>query len=285
MDLILVVALGALIGIFSGFFGIGGGMILTPLLLLIGLPPTVVIGTSLMLSLGTSFSGAFAHIRMKNVRWNLVIIINITGIIGTQIAHPLMLYLERMQLAELVISIFYLLLLGFFSISLLRKRKYRTARVTKLPLHVVASFIGLSAGFISSMLGVSGGFFIVPLLITLLGFSAREAVGTSLASVVLIVAAGVVSYSLSSPLQLALGLSLVLGTFFGTPIGAKLTKQFHEGTMRKLLGALYITIMLSVLVNMANFPKVGLLLISIFALYFFTFSLYRVHKNKKQQSE
>ncbi|MDV2884091.1 sulfite exporter TauE/SafE family protein [Alkalihalophilus pseudofirmus] len=270
MDYLLFILLGVGIGVFSGFFGIGGGIILTPLLLMFGLPPTTVIGTSLMLSLGTSISGALSHFRLKNINWYYVIIINCTGIIGTQIAHPLMIRLDSMGFAETVISVFYVALLSYFAFSLLfpaKKEKQSTKK--KLPPAIIAGLIGLGAGFISSALGVSGGFFIVPLLISLLGFKASQAVGTSLASVVFIVAAGLISYSLSSPINFGIGLALILGTFLGAPIGARSTRLFNEKKMKNLLGTLYVCMIVSVLSNTFSLSIIGLILISSFALIFF----------------
>lgn len=271
MDIILFILLGGLIGIFSGFFGIGGGIILTPLLLLLGYPPTFVIGTSLMLSLGTSISGAIAHFRMGNIQWKYVVIINIMGIIGTQIAHPLITKLEALGYAEAAISIFYIMLLGFFAVTLLKKQKSRPASrpAPAFPL-LIAGLIGLGAGFISSALGVSGGFFIVPLLISLLGLKAPHAVGTSLASVVFIVTSGFISYSISSTLDYIAGISLILGTFLGAPIGAKSTLLVKESFMRLLLGSLYICMILSVIVNLFLPSFIGLIIIGAFALFFFT---------------
>ncbi|MET3504690.1 sulfite exporter TauE/SafE family protein [Halalkalibacter oceani] len=271
MDIILFILLGGLIGIFSGFFGIGGGIILTPLLLLLGFSPTFVIGTSLMLSLGTSISGAIAHFRMGNIQWKYVAIINVMGIIGTQIAHPLITKLESLGYAETAISVFYIMLLGFFAVTLLKKQKNKQASRPEpaFPL-LIAGLIGLGAGFISSALGVSGGFFIVPLLISLLGLKAPHAVGTSLASVVFIVTAGFISYSVSSTLDYIAGISLIIGTFLGAPLGAKSTLLVKETFMRLLLGSLYICMILSVIVNLFLPSFIGLIIIGAFALFFFT---------------
>lgn len=285
MDIFFFIILGAMIGIFSGFFGIGGGIILTPLLLLLGFSPTLVIGTSLMLSLGTSISGAIAHFRMGNIQWRFVAVINIMGIIGTQIAHPIMLNLESLGYAETVISFFYIVLLAFFACMLLKKRKaIRVKRTPTLPPMLLAGFIGLGAGVISSTLGVSGGFFIVPLLISLLGFKAAHAVGTSLASVVFIVSAGFISYSLSSSLDYIMGLSLIIGTFIGTPFGAMATSLFEEKAMRRLLGVLYVCMIISVLSNVFSLSILGLIMIGAFTMFFFTTLIRKsLHNRRKRE--
>ncbi|ARK29416.1 sulfite exporter TauE/SafE family protein [Halalkalibacter krulwichiae] len=271
MDLLPFILLGLLIGCFSGFFGIGGGIILTPFLLLLGFPPTMVIGTSLMLSLGTSITGAFAHLRMKNIKWRYVIIINIFGIVGTQISHPIMLQLDDRGFAETAISFLYVALLGFFAYTLLRKthNKSQVENRTQAPTFMIC-LIGLGTGIISSALGVSGGFFIVPLLITLLHFQAAHAVGTALASVVFIVATGLITYSFSTELNYLVGIFLIIGTFIGAPLGAKATIYYSEKKMKKLLGALYVCMIASVIANAIQLPIVGLTIISAFTLFFIT---------------
>ncbi|TWI57861.1 sulfite exporter TauE/SafE family protein [Halalkalibacter nanhaiisediminis] len=270
MEIFIYIILGAIIGVFSGFFGIGGGIILTPLLLLLGFSPTLVIGTSLMLSLGTSISGAIAHFRLKNIQWRYVAVINIAGIIGTQIAHPIMLNLDTLGHAEAFISISYIALLTFFSFTLLKKQ--RTHRLKRSPLlspMLIAGLIGLGAGFISAALGVSGGFFIVPLLIALLGLKVPHAVGTSLASVVFIVSAGFLSYSMSSSLNYLMGISLIIGTFIGAPLGAKATSLVEEKSLRRFLGILYICMIASVLSNIFSLSSIGLFIICTFTIIFF----------------
>lgn len=288
MDVILFILIGLMIGIFSGFFGIGGGIILTPLLLLFGYPPTAVIGTSLMLSLGTSISGALAHFRLKTINWTYVFVINIFGIIGTQIAHPIMLRLESMGIAEQVISLLYIFLLGFFSYTLLNKKSSKPKEKKRvLPPMMIACLIGLGAGILSSALGVSGGFFIVPLLISLLRFTSSEAVGTSLASVFFIVAAGFLSYSFSSSLNYMIGIFLVIGTFIGSPLGAKATVLIEDKLMKKLLGVLYLCIICSVISNIFSFPLIGISIIALFTFLFFSLLLKRKFQtlyNKQQES-
>ncbi|MEW8975546.1 MAG: TSUP family transporter, partial [Exiguobacterium sp.] len=86
--------LGFFIGIISGFFGIGGGIILTPLLLILGYAPSVAIATSLMLTLGSTVSGTISHLRLKNVVWRDSLVVGGVGIIGSTIATPLVLRLE-----------------------------------------------------------------------------------------------------------------------------------------------------------------------------------------------
>ncbi|MDR7073079.1 sulfite exporter TauE/SafE family protein [Fictibacillus barbaricus] len=268
MDFIYIL-LGLCIGIFSGFFGIGGGFILTPVLILFGIPPLSAIGTSLMYSIGTSISGVAAHLRFKNIIWKVALVLGAAGIIATQVAHPLVVWLDKNGYDDTVIPGFYILLLGYFALSLLYKQSKQKTN-TKSDVYSFswpkAIFIGFTGGFISTTLGVGGGFVMVPLLISIMNFHSRKAVGTSLVSVFLIVTAGFITYASSTQLEYKLGILLILGALVGTQIGAKLTTIYSNDQIQKYLGALYITILTSVILKLFNFDKAGLAVISVYVL-------------------
>jgi uncharacterized protein len=264
------ILLGLCIGIFSGFFGIGGGFILTPVLILFGIPPLSAIGTSLMYSIGTSVSGVAAHLRYKNIIWKTAAVIGFIGVLATQVAHPLVIWLEKMGYDDTIIPIFYILLLAYFALSLLYKQsKHNKSTESEKQISfslVKAVFIGFTGGFISTTLGVGGGFVMVPLLISMMNFPSRKAVGTSLVSVFLIVTAGFLTYAASIQLDYKLGILLILGALVGTQLGAKLTTIYSNEQIQKYLGALYITILTSVVLKLFNFDKAGLGVITIYVL-------------------
>ncbi|WP_137791650.1 sulfite exporter TauE/SafE family protein [Bacillus sp. E(2018)] len=264
------ILLGLCIGIFSGIFGIGGGFILTPVLILFGIPPLSAIGTSLMYSIGTSVSGVAAHLRFKNILWKPAAVLGIVGIGATQVAHPLVVWLEKMGYDETIIPIFYIVLLAYFALSLLykqTKRKNDTQSTTEIHFSwPKAVFIGFTGGFISTTLGVGGGFVMVPMLISLMKFPSRKAVGTSLVSVFFIVSAGFLTYASSVQIDYKLGLLLILGALVGTQLGAKLTTIYSSEQIQKYLGALYITILSSVVLKLVHLDKAGLGIITLYVL-------------------
>jgi uncharacterized protein len=265
------ILLGLCIGIFSGFFGIGGGFILTPVLILFGIPPLSAIATSLMYSIGTSVSGVAAHLRYKNIFWKPASVLGFVGILATQIAHPLVVWLEKMGHDDTIIPIFYILLLAYFALSLLYKqaKHNKSTESAETPISFSlpkAIFIGFTGGFISTTLGVGGGFVMVPLLISMMKFPSRKAVGTSLVSVFLIVTAGFLTYAVSIELDYKLGILLILGAILGTQLGAKLTTIYSNEQIQKYLGALYITILSSVVLKLLHFDKAGLIVITIYVL-------------------
>ncbi|MBY6036880.1 sulfite exporter TauE/SafE family protein [Fictibacillus nanhaiensis] len=261
------ILLGLCIGVFSGFFGIGGGFILTPILILIGIPPLSAIGTSLMYSIGTSVSGVAAHLRYKNILWKTAAVLGIVGVLATQIAHPFVVWLEKLGYDDTIIPVFYILLLAYFAVSLLYKQTKQN-KVNKSSAFAFswpkAIFIGFTGGFISTTLGVGGGFVMVPLLISMMNFPSRKAVGTSLVSVFLIVTAGFLTYATSIQLDYKLGILLILGALVGTQLGAKLTTIYSNGQIQKYLGALYITILSSVVLKLLQFDRAGLGVISLY---------------------
>lgn len=264
------ILLGLSIGIFSGIFGIGGGFILTPVLILFGLPPLSAIGISLMYSIGTSVSGVAAHLRYKNIIWKTAAVLGLVGIVATQVAHPLVVWLEKRGYDDTIIPVFYILLLAYFALSLLYKQtKHNIKTESSNGIHfswIKAIFIGFTGGFISTTLGVGGGFVMVPMLISLMNFPTRKAVGTSLVSVFLIVTAGFLTYASSVQLDYKLGILLILGALVGTQLGAKLTTIYSNEQIQKYLGALYITILSSVVLKLFNFDKAGLGVITLYVL-------------------
>jgi uncharacterized membrane protein YfcA len=262
MSIIWFLPLGIFIGILSGFFGIGGGIILTPLLLILGFRPSVAIGTSLMLTLGSTISGAVSHSKHNNVKWKDSLTVGIAGIIGSQIAVPLVIWLEGSSRAHTVISISYIFLLGYFAYGFLSKKQKKNSGFSLIrSCFFGLVFIGLFAGFVSSLMGVSGGFIITPLLVSLIGYELKQAVGTSVAAAFLIVVSGVVNYSLISELNYVLGILLIAGAFIGAPVGAKMLNGFKNATVKTYLGWFYIAITVSVAFEQFQLKNVSLVVL------------------------
>ncbi len=288
MELAAYLLIGAIIGILSGFFGVGGGFVLTPVLLLFGFVPVTAIATSLLYTIGTSVSGVIAHLRLRNIDWKLAFITGVSGLAATRVAHPFVIFLEDKGLSETVIPGFYLLLLGYFAFSMLRKKKGKqkeTAKTGKHSLPIIL-FIGFFGGFASTTLGVGGGFIIVPLFISMLALAPRIAVGTSLVSVFFIVISGFISYALTTPIDYVIGIMLVIGALIGGQIGARLTAYFSDPEIKKRLGLLYVITWLSVLLKLLGLNMAGLAVLTVFILYLiYTFARTMVRSKKEQQHE
>lgn len=266
MDLLLFLVLGAAIGILSGFFGIGGGIILTPLLLILGYTPSTAIVLSLLLTLGSTVTGTFAHLRQNNFHLRDAVTIGVSGIIGSAAITPVVFWMERHSGADTVISTLYIVLLLLFAIQFLKPAK-KVIRETSVP-H--ASFyklvaIGAAAGILSSLMGVSGGFLLTPLLMGWVRFPLKQAIGTSIAAATLIVLGGVTSYFMSgTQAPLALGIALIIGALIGSPLGASFLNLFSSQFVKKSLGSFYAAVAASVFLKTTHYEQLSLLLLALF---------------------
>ena len=289
MLLILFFLLGACISVLSGFFGVGGGFILTPLLMLFGFSPIEAVTTSLLFTLGTSFSGITTHIRYKNILWKNGIILGISGIAATQLARPFVLYLENKGLDDIVIPVFYIILLSYFALTMFKqgKKTATTDSSSTSPSLIKMIFIGAFAGFVSTTLGVGGGFIIVPLSVALLGFEPKKAIGTSLFTIFLIVPVAFLSYAFTVTINYKISLLLVAGGLIGSSFGAKLTRYYENREISLLLSGIYIATLISVILKLVHLSIAGLVLLGVFILYFLIKSILRVrsYKDKKVEPE
>ncbi len=280
MMYISFILLGATIGILSGFFGIGGGIILTPLLLILGYEASTAIVLSLLLTLGSTVTGTLSHLRLKTFRFRDAGIIGLSGIIGSALITPVVFWLERHAGADVVLSSLYIVLLIGFSIQFLRPR---SKKHPSFPVHhasiVKLAVIGLAAGVLSSLMGVSGGFLLTPLLLGWVRFPLKQAIGTSIASATLIVLGGVTSYVASgTSAPLSLGIALIVGAFIGSPLGASLLHRFNEPFVQKTLGIFYGVVALSVIVKVFGLPYLSLVLLALFTLSLLSVFGYRILK-------
>ena len=285
MEYLIYFLVGGLISVLSGFFGVGGGFILTPILLLIGYSPLEAITTSLFFTVGTSVSGITAHIRLKNILWKEGLIMGGSGIAATQLARPLVYYLEARGWDEIVIPSLYILLLAYFAFTMIRQgKKIEDGSPAPLSFSVPKLMaIGFIGGLASGVLGVGGGFIIVPLIITILGFNPRKAIGTSLFAVLLIVSVGFVSYAVKTDINYFIGLMLIAGGLIGSQFGARLTAYFQNSEMNAMLGMLYMASLAGAVLKLFALNVAGLAVISSFIVYFFVRSIMKINKEKQMK--
>ncbi|MBY6054576.1 sulfite exporter TauE/SafE family protein [Cytobacillus firmus] len=283
MEYVFFIILGALISVLSGFFGVGGGFILTPTLMLFGFSPVEAITTSLLFSIGTSLSGISAHIRLKNIKLKQGLILGLSGMAATQAAHPFVLFLENKGWDTWAVPVFYIILLSYFALSMLKRREKSASAVHSSehsPSILKMVLIGFFAGFVSTTLGVGGGFIMVPLSVAYLGLMPKNAVGTSLFAVMLIVSAGFLSYVSTVSIDYWIGFSLVGGGLIGSQFGAKLTSYFENEEITYMLGALYMATVASVILKLIHLNYAGLVLMAIFVGGFLVRSLVKMQKAK-----
>ena len=213
VNIFLLIGLGGIVGILSGMFGVGGGFLMTPLLFFIGIPPAVAVASEANQILGASFSGAIAHFRRKNVDIKMGFLLILGGIIGSIFGVELFRIFKNLGQLELIIKVCYVLFLGIIGIIMffesLRALNYKSKNikvrktrhhswVQGLPLKmrfrtsnlyissIPAVFIGFFVGILASIMGIGGGFIIVPAMIYILGMPTKVVVGNSLFQIIFV---------------------------------------------------------------------------------------------------
>ncbi|NLI91299.1 MAG: sulfite exporter TauE/SafE family protein [Peptococcaceae bacterium] len=246
----LFIPIGIIVGTLSGFYGIGGGIVLVPILFLSGFSPAIAIPTSLMFTFGTSLSGAIAHTKMNNVDWKIAPIIGLVGALTAQGSNRIVMLISGRY--DWLLSVFFIILQVYFLLSLKRnKSKEEKTNVYKNP-YLVSTFIGIIIGFLSSLLGIGGGFITIPLLMDWLGFNTKRAIGTSLAAIIIISIGGIIGYSAKIQLNYLLGVCLIIGAFIGSPFGARMTAKYKAGDITKKLVRLYAFVIASTVVDLLS---------------------------------
>ncbi len=261
-NVFLLLSLGGAIGFLSGMFGVGGGFLMTPLLIFLGVPPTVAVGTGTTLIVASSVSGVMAHWRRGNVDFHMGWLLFGGGIVGSWLGVWLFKSLREAGQIDLVISLFYVVflaivgtLMGFESArATLRQnaRRRRKAhqhnwfhglplkmRFRRSKLYVSALppvFVGFLMGLLAAFMGVGGGFIMLPVMIYLIGMPTSVVVGTSLFGIVVIstvssLAHAVQNHNVDIILALLLAVGAVIGAQYGTRVGFRIQGEYLRGLL------------------------------------------------------
>ena len=274
---LVIVLLGAATGILSGIFGVGGGFLTTPLLIFYGVPPTVAAASAATQVTGASVSGVFAYSSRNAVDYQMGAVLVAGGIVGALIGAGLFNLLEALGQIDTTISILYVVLLGTIGSlmgrealqALLRKEggaKKRAAKrrhhplVSSLPMRwrfyrsglYISPFapllLGVVVGILTMLMGVGGGFILVPAMLYVLGMSAGVVVGTSLFNILFVTMAATMMHAMTTKaVDIVLAGLLLLGSVTGAQVGAKIATNFKPEILRLILAL----IVLAVALNMA----------------------------------
>ncbi len=265
VNALVIVGLGGLVGLLTGMVGVGGGFLITPILIFYGIPPAVAVASANTQITGTSISGVLAHRRRGvDVRMGAVIIAG--GFVGSISGGFIFRLLQQMGQIDTVISILYVLLLG--SIGLLmakeaaieldiikpseRAKRKRARRhnplIAALPMRwrfyrsglyispLAPLGLGVISGLLTVLLGVGGGFVMVPAMIYLLGMSAQVVVGTSLLQILFVTAATTMVHATTTrSVDIVLAVLLLLGSVVGAQVGARLAQKMKPELLRMFL--------------------------------------------------
>jgi hypothetical protein len=270
----VIIVLGFGVGVLSGMFGVGGGFLTTPLLIFYGIPPTVAVASATTQITGASVSGAMVHMRRGGVDLKMAGVMTLGGLFGSIVGAALFRMLQASGQIDVVISFLYVLILGWIGTIMLKDGLVaigvfeRKAGATPAPRHnrwvaslplrwrfyssglyispVAPLAIGFGAGIMTVLLGIGGGFIIVPAMIYLLGMPARVVIGTSLAMVLSVSAATTMVHALT-------GLLLV-GGVIGAQYGAILALRTKPDLLRLALAVIILLVGLRMLLGLAWHP-------------------------------
>ena len=264
VNVFLLLTLGGGVGFLSGLFGVGGGFLMTPLLIFIGIPPAVAVGTEANQIVASSVSGVLAHWRRGNVDIKMGLILTVGGFVGSTLGVWLFAFLREIGQVDLVISLSYVFFLGIIgllmvveSLRSMRRRRSATATLQKLPKHpwvhglplkmrfhrsklyisaLLPLAIGFVVGILAAIMGVGGGFIMVPAMIYLLGMPTVVVVGTSLFQIIFVTAnvTFLQAYA-NQTVDVVLALLLLSGAVIGAQFGAKAGAKLQGEQLRGLL--------------------------------------------------
>jgi uncharacterized membrane protein YfcA len=270
----LIILLGAAVGMLSGMFGVGGGFLTTPLLIFYGIPPTVAAASASTQVTGASVSGVFAHLRRDGVDFQMGTVLVAGGLLGTLFGAILFELLRQWGQIDTVINILYVIMLGgigglmaresWQAVSAAKKGEALPARkrrhhplVANLPgrwrfyrsgLYIsplAPLILGFVTGILTMLLGVGGGFIMVPAMLYILGMSANVVVGTSLFQILFVTISSTFVHSLTTKaVDIVLAVFLLIGSVTGAQIGARLAQRFRPEYLRLLLAGIVLLVAL-----------------------------------------
>lgn len=272
MNLFFLVGIGGAVGFLSGLFGVGGGFLLTPLLIFSGVPSSVAVASVTGQVVAASTSGALSYYRRGQIDLHMALYLVLSGVLGAFGGVATFQVLRAAGQLDLVISLGFLILLGFVGTLMLieaaraiMKRRAGIVVREKLPnqhnwfhglpwrvrfkksrlyISVIPVLVlGLAIGFVGSLLGIGGGFILVPALVYILRMPGNMVIGTSLLQVVAMMAATTILHAVSSQsVDILLAFCLMVGGTIGAQFGASAGKYLRGEQLRALLAILVLAV-------------------------------------------
>ena len=285
VNIFVVFAMGLAVGFISGMFGIGGGFLMTPLLIFIGVSPAVSVATVSSHIAASSFSGAIAYWRRRALDLSLAAMLLAGGIFGTAAGVALFTYLRALGQLDLTISLSYVILLGSVGglmvtegvRAIIRARSGKPVELRRpgshtwfhgLPLKmrfkqsriyvstIPVCTIGFLMGFIGAIMGIGGGFLLVPMLIYFLRVPTNVVIGTSMVLTLITMATATVLHSVTNHLvDATLALILMVGGVMGAQFGARAGQRMRGERLRLLLGILVLAVGVRFAVDLVLTPE------------------------------
>jgi hypothetical protein len=268
---LILIALGTGVGFLSGMFGVGGGFLMTPLLVFTGIPSTVAVATTLSHVTASSMSGALAQWRKRAIDFTMAGVMLVGGVFGTLFGVWLFALMRRQGQMDLIVALSYVLMLGGIGTIMLREslatlRAYRSGasvsrrlvhrswiqslpfkmrfRQSRLYISVLPPIgIGFVVGALSAIMGIGGGFIIVPAMIYILRMPTKVVMGTSLVQIIAVTAITTVLQATSNyAVDIVLALLLISGGVVGAQLGVRVGARLRGEQLRLLLALLVLAV-------------------------------------------
>jgi uncharacterized membrane protein YfcA len=282
VDALLLLGIGFGVGWLSGLFGVGGGFLLTPILMLIGIPSAVAVASGANQTIGASVSGLMSNLRRGTVDVKMGLVLLAGGVLGSALGVQVFAVLRRAGAVDVVVALFYVVVLGVVGLLMVREsvramfRRRRPGapgrlhehfwahglpfktrfRKSRLFISVIPPLgIGFGIGFLSAIMGVGGGFMLVPAMIYLLGMPTLTVIGTSLFQVVFVAAnVTILQAWTNGTVDVVLTLLLVAGGVAGAQFGSALGTRLRGEETRALLGSLVLAVAGALLWDLLRVP-------------------------------
>ena len=284
VNILIILSIGFIGGILSGVFGIGGGFIATPLLIFAGIAPTVAVATSACQIVASSFSAFMSHLKRGNVDFKIGGLFIIGGFFGSSVGVYIFRMLKNYGHIDIVISLCYIVVLGCigffmaiesFSTSFLSAKKNNNSKLSKLKskffgklpykiyfpksditisifVPIIASFI---AGILVSIMGIGGGFIVIPTLVYIIGVPASIVIGTSLFQVIFVTSNVTILHSVTTQsVDILLALILLLASVIGAQIGFRVNSIIQAEKLRFLLALIMLAVVLKLVLGFVLEP-------------------------------
>ena len=270
VNIFLLLGLGGIVGILSGMFGVGGGFLITPLLFFIGIPPAVAVATSTNQIVASSISGVLAHFKRKTVDTKMGMVLLIGGLIGSALGIVIFNYLRALGQVDLLVQLCYVVFLGAIgalmfveSLRAIRRankpgarpvrRKHNWVhalpfkmkfRVSGLYISVIPPIlVGVLVGMLAAIMGVGGGFIMVPAMIYLLGMPTKVVIGTSLLQIIFVAAFTTMLHATTNyTVDVVLALLLLIGGVIGAQVGTRIGLRMKAEQLRIWLAVLVLAV-------------------------------------------
>lgn len=284
VNIFLLLGLGGLVGFISGMFGVGGGFLMTPLLIFVGIPPTVAVASEANQILASSISGGMAHFQKRGVDIRMGCVLLAGGLLGSAVGVQLYAVMREIGQIDLMISLCYVVFLGVIGLLMMiesiraiharqigrpipARRPGQHNWIHGLPFkmrfkvsHLYTSIIppiliGFFVGILAAIMGVGGGFIMVPAMIYLLRMPTNVVIGTSLFQIIFVSAAVTIMHAVKNQtVDVVLATILIIGGVVGAQIGARLGQKLRGEQLRALLALIVLGVGLKMLSDLLFMP-------------------------------